>query len=279
MRKRITPTSKPSIILTVHNKDWLVERVIHSIAKYTHGSYELIVVFDGCTDASEQVAREALSNIGIAAKILYTPDVFETMANNTGLRAATGDHVIIIQDDMVINEDGWNKRLLRPITEFSDVFAVTARTSHNWVYNPRSIHDSMKENLDNCWCDILVHTDHADRKILPRGVFAIRDSVNRGPLLLRHDVMEKLDYFDEEFAPQDMDDHDLCFRAYKELGLLAGCYWLDIISEHAWGGTRPDGHTPAPWLFKAHHKNTKIVWKRHKELILGTKHNENRSLT
>ena len=136
----------------------------------------------------------------------------------------------------------------------------------------------MAENLDNCWCDILVHTDHAEKGKISRDTFAIRDTVNRGPLLLKHDILQKLDYLDEDFSPQDMDDHDLCFRAYKELGLLAGCYWLDIVSEHSWGGTRPNGHTPAPWLFNAHHKNTKIVWQRHADLITGPKHNENRSL-
>ena len=39
-----------SIILTVHNKGWLLERVMKSIYDNTANEFELIVVLDGCTD-------------------------------------------------------------------------------------------------------------------------------------------------------------------------------------------------------------------------------------
>jgi len=178
---------------------------------------------------------------------------------------------------MLIDEPDWNLRMRKPVESYTDVFAVTSRTAHNWVYNPQSVHQYMSENLDDCWCDILNHTDHAHSKNIDRETFAIRDSVNRGPLLLRHDIMQSLNYLDEEFAPQDMDDHDLCYRAYEKLGMKVGCYWIRVQSEDAWGGTRITG-SPGKWLFKANHKNVKIVWQRHKDLILGQKHNENRIL-
>ena len=46
-----------SIILTVHNKGWLIDRVIQGIKDNTVGEYELIVVVDGCTDNSEEVVK------------------------------------------------------------------------------------------------------------------------------------------------------------------------------------------------------------------------------
>ena len=46
-----------SIILTVHNKDYLIKSVIEAIYQYTVGDYELIVVLDGCTDNSAQLLR------------------------------------------------------------------------------------------------------------------------------------------------------------------------------------------------------------------------------
>ena len=72
-----------SIILTVHNKGWLIDEVIQNIHKNTVGSYELIIVLDGCTDNSEEVVLE---NVRRDAKILYAANVFETTANNIGLR-------------------------------------------------------------------------------------------------------------------------------------------------------------------------------------------------
>ena len=267
-----------SIILTVHNKDWLIEKVLEGIVLNTTEPYELIVVIDGCTDNSEKFIWETLSGTPVDRKIIYAPNVFETKANNLGMKIARGDKVIIVQDDMIIREKGWNVRMEKPFTAFSDVFAVTSRTAHNWIFNPNSKHLGMEEDLDDCWCDILEHVDHAGRKeFLQRDEFAVRCSVNRGPLMIDHSDLQKLNYLDETFEPQDMDDHDLCYRAFKELGKVVGAYWIDYVSDDAWGGTRVTGG-PAPWLLKAQHKNTKIFYERHKDLINTRRMIENRIL-
>lgn len=270
-----------SVILTVHNKAWLIDRVLHGIFDNSRDEdYELIVVLDGCTDNSESVV-ESFCKIHkparVPMKILHAPNVFETKANNLAARSASGETIMIVQDDMVIKENGWISRMHKPVREFSDIFAVTARTAHNWVYNSCSVHESLDIDLGDCWCDILQHVDHANRTNTARDVFAIRESVNRGPLLIRHDVLQKMNYFDEEFSPQDMDDHDLCYRTYKLLGMRSGCYWVDFESQDSWGGTRVSGST-ASWLLKANHKNMKIVWSRHRDVILGPKTLENRKL-
>jgi len=267
-----------SIILTIHNKEFLLTHVLNSIKLFTTGAYELILVLDGCTDKSEELVDLFIKqNPAIKITKLKTSDVFETKANNVGLKASSGDYCVIVQDDMIMNEHGWNERLLKPVKSFSDVFAVTSQTAHNWTYNPQSMHQHMKEDLDDCWCDIIKYTELASRYTFSRDVFAVRHSANRGPLLLRHDVLQKLNYLDETFAPQDMDDHDLCYRAYKQLGMVAGCYWTNIITDYSWGGTR-ENNKPKPWLLKANHKNMKIVWERHKDVILAPKRDENRIL-
>ena len=259
---------KHSLILTVHNKEWLIDRVVKGICNNTVGDYELIFVFDGCSDNSQEVALKALKK-GVDHKVLTAPDVFETKANNIGLREATGDLAIIIQDDMVIEEKGWNRRMQKPFLKFDDVFAVTARTAHNYVFNPNSQHVNMEEDLDTGWCDILRSCDEADKSNTPRDTFAIRSTVNRGPLMIDLDDLKKLNYLDEEYSPQDMDDHDLMYRAWKQLKKVCGCYWIDMRSDTEWGGTRAasGGTEPAPWLYKTQHKNSKIFYKRNKDVL------------
>jgi len=260
-----------SINLTIHNKGFLVKEVLERIKQYTTNAYELVIVLDGCSDDSESIVQDFVkSNTQIKTKILQAPNVFETKANNLAAKSSDGDYIIIIQDDMLVNELGWNKRLTHPIREIQDTFAVTARTAHNWEYNPNSnnLHD---EYIPGQWSDLLVHTDHAHRQNTSRDVFAIRECVNRGPLALDHKVMEALNYFDEIFEPQDMDDHDLCYRA-KALGKICGCYWIDYISEDLWGGTRLNGQT-AEWMLRSNQKNTRLVYERHKDLILSSKVN------
>jgi len=261
---------KHSLILTVHNKDWLIDRVIDGIKTHTIGNYELIVVFDGCTDNSEEVTMNALKGSGIDYTVVHTPDVFETKANNAGIKKATGNYIIIIQDDMVIEEPGWNRRMQKPFNKFDDVFAVTARTAHNYVLNPNSVHLGMEENLDNCWCDILQSCDEADSSNIPRDTFAVRSTVNRGPLMIDLEDLKKMNYFDEAYVPQDMDDHDLMYRVHKELGKVCGCYWIKFRSDTEWGGTRVTGK-PGEWFLKAHHKNTKLFYERNKEILTDSR--------
>ena len=267
-----------SIILTVHDQEDLIGRVVDGICKYTTGKYELIVVYDGCSDNSQEKAEDVIKNYNINYRPTHMPDVFETKANNAGLKMAEEDYCIIVQDDMVIQEHGWNQRLLKPVLAFDDVFAVTSRTAHNWILNDNS-RDINEEVVDSRWSDILIHTDHAEKeKGLSRDTFAIRDSVNRGPLLIRHDILNYFDYLDEAYSPQDLDEHDLCFKAYDHLGLVCGCYWIDYLSDHAWGGTRPDGVNPASWLLKSFHESAKVFAGRYKNQMARSKHNEDRML-
>lgn len=268
-----------SITLTIFNKEFLIERVLNSIKNYTTGIYEINAVLDGCTDSSESILdRFISSNPKIKINKYYTPDVCETKANNVGLKNSNEKYCIIIQDDMVINEHDWNNRLLKPILNFSDVFAVTARTAHNWSHNPHSRCNNTDQFLPNTWCNLLYATNIADKNNLQRNIFAIRDSVNRGPLLIRHDVLKAVNYLDESYAPLEMDNHDLNYRVYKQFGMVSGCYWIHYISELAWGATRANT-SPKEWHIKAHHKNFRLLWERHKDLIIGQKHDQNRFLS
>ena len=256
-----------SINLTVHNKDFLLEDLLTRIAKFTRSSYELVVVLDGCTDNSEIIFDRWISqNQGIKTKKIIAENVFETRANNLAARSSEGEFIAIIQDDILVNEDGWDLRMLRPFSAFSDVFSVTSHTSHNWIHNSSSQHLHLETIPRGVWSDILTHVDHAHYANTPRDVFEIRSTSNRGPLVINHQDLEKLNYFDEEFSPQDMDDHDLHYRMQRVLGKVTGIYWIDFISENKWGGTRENGVTKQ-WLLDANHKNQRIIYKRHLELL------------
>ena len=268
-----------SIILTVHNKGFLLNNSLERIKKLTKGFFELIIVIDGCTDNSEEIATTFKNtNKNFPIQILFADDVFETKANNLGMKAASGDYIIIIQDDMLVNEEGWNLRLTKPFSEFSDVFGVTANCAHNWIFNPKSKHILMNENLNNCRSDVLIDVDHSGKHWgLQRDVFAVRDSANRGPLALNHQDLKTMDYLDEIFSPLDMDDHDLCYRVKKRLNKVVGCYWIDFISDFAWGGTRENGQFK-PWFYEANQKNTKLLWERHSDIMTTSRKIENRKL-
>ena len=49
-------------------------------------------------------------------KIIYTDDIWETKANNVGLREVNTQFATIVQDDMLIRQKNWDKKLLKDIS-------------------------------------------------------------------------------------------------------------------------------------------------------------------
>ena len=277
-----------SVVLTVHDKGFMIDRVIsgilNNISTYTK---ELILVFYWCTDNSMEVASKTLKEFdgshSVKVIIEETPDIWETKANNIGLKLSSSDTPIIIQDDMIVTEPLFDQRLMKPLQAYSDVFAVTGRTAHN-----DSIIDS-----ELVWTDAIGRENPTGknpsylekklrkilhRKVRPRrNIFGIRDVVNRGPLLIDNQKIQTLNYLDEAFAPLDLDDHDLCLRAYKEHNWLCGSYQMSYLSDLDWGGTRMNPTSHKIW-FDSHTKNKQLLIDRHYDLLISPKHDENRIL-
>jgi glycosyltransferase involved in cell wall biosynthesis len=255
-----------SINLTIHNKGFLLRQILHRIAVYTSPPYELVCVLDGCTDDSAAVLDRACRDYYLSPKILVADNVFETKANNLAARASTGDTIIIVQDDCLIDEPGWNERLLKSFAVFSDVFAVTGCVAHNWAVNPQS-EDIGNDvvHLDR-WCDILQAVDCANQQNTERETFAVRDTVNRSPLAINHADLETMGYFDETFAPQDCDDHDLMYRMHGQIGKVCGMVPVRWWSKPEWGGTRATGGLQ-PWHMEAHHKNVRRLYRWHRKAM------------
>lgn len=258
-----------SIVLTVFNKDWLIEKVLDGIFQNTVNMFELIIIIDGCTDNSEKVIQKYLdthtNKYMTHYEMTYCDDIFETRANNIGCKMAHGEYIVIVQDDHVINEKNWLKRQSTPFRKFKDVFCVTSQTAHNYNINlsgkcQEGKHEGNIPPLT--WCSLLSYDSVADKSNTSRDIFSVRDSANRGPLMFLHSRIRELGYFDEIYYEQTMDEHDLCYRAWIEHKWVSGIYWIDRISEPNWGSTRI-GNTDSPVILKVHHKNSEIIMKRY----------------
>lgn len=275
-----------SIVLSIHDKEFLLEKVVRGILDHVSAdARELIAVFDGCTDRSEEVFDRAVAGCRSALRIvkLHTPDVWEVRSNNAGLRRAESDYCCIIQDDMVVQEAHFDRRLRKPLEEFSDCFAVSAFQAHNDTLHKGDLWFTDIIGRGNPLGESRWRRKWRKRLRIPhredagRDLFGMRDVVNRGPLLLDHAVIEKAGYLDEAFAPLDMDDHDLCFRVLRDQGLRCGSYTVRYESRREWGGTRASERAHRIWR-ESHDKNKKLLLERHRDLITAPKRNEVRRL-
>lgn len=272
-----------SVIVTIHNGarripsgEILLEKVLDGIINNTVGEYEVLCMLDGCTDDSDKVVDKYLDKANVRPIIL--PDIFELRTNNAAFKESKGEYVIVVQDDQVISEHGWNQRMQKPFDAFDDVFAVTARCAHNWVINTNSYYLNNPSAPIHGWCDIFEHVDHAsDAHELSRDVFAVRSSCNRGPLMINLEDLKRVGYLDEAFAPCDMDDHDLMYRAYIELGKVCGAYRIDMESNVSWSGARVGGDLPM-WAYESQHKNSRIFYQRYAHILDARRVIDNRIL-
>lgn len=248
-----------SIIMPIHNQEEIIQDVVMGFAtNMTENVKEVIFILDGCTDNTEHKLDMVLGKINRDIKIIYSDDVWEVIASNLGLKMSSCKYSLTIQDDMIVTEPEFDKRLLKPFLNLGDeVFAVTSRNAQN-------------ETIAEDGCSLRYFNMAGRDAGTHRDIFAIRDVIVRGTILWDNEKLKALNYLDEDFAPIDSDDKDICFRAFKR-GWVVGSYVVDYISELSWGGTRKEGFSK--WYASAL-KNQKLIIERHKNFLLGEKHDK-----
>ena len=103
----MTPTV--SIIIPCYNQAHYLGQTIESALKQSYSCVEVIVVNDGSTDNTALVASRFLSQIGYVEQT----NAGLSAARNSGLERATGDYVVFLDsDDLVENFRGEDRHLL-----------------------------------------------------------------------------------------------------------------------------------------------------------------------
>ncbi|MDO4671159.1 MAG: glycosyltransferase family 2 protein [Aerococcus sp.] len=87
-----------SIIVPIYNTKSTLERAVRSLTQQTYGEIEIILVDDGSTDGSDQLADQlALGDERI--RVIHQENAGPSVARNTGIEAATGDYLAFLDSD------------------------------------------------------------------------------------------------------------------------------------------------------------------------------------
>jgi glycosyltransferase involved in cell wall biosynthesis len=222
-----------TVIVCVFNKESIIKKIITALlTRSSNLVKEYIFVLDGCTDQSPQIVTELVKQIpeNISYKIIYSNNVFEIRSNNIGMKNATQKYVCIVQDDMEIIEQNWDKRMIQPFLYFTDIFAITARSALQMDANGHFF--NIKEGPVGHHC-------FEKSSNISRDIVYINQMVNRGPLLMDLEKVKILGYLDETLPGLlAADDHDLCVKAFLNYGWKCGSYWIQYNSPLEWGSTR-----------------------------------------
>ena len=153
--------------------------------------------------------------VHVSITVAEPPGILATAANNLGMRAALGEYVILLDDDQIMTTPTWNEKLAKPFTKWSDIFSLSMRCAHN--YGSIGGHGL---DLTGAKCENSLAVQSHDAC----SVF-IRDSGNRGPLIIRRAYARELGFMDElhfmGFVTTNC-DHDFNHRAFHERGWVSG---------------------------------------------------------
>jgi len=179
-----------SVIIPVYNQAQFLGHAIDSVLAQTWKDYELIVVDDGSTDESGEVAKRYGSRLRYVRKA----NAGGASALNAGVRLAKGSWIAILPSD-----DMWEPSKLERQWRFIDIHPEAA-----FVYSDYLIIDSTGKPQRTT--SHPVPPERARQRIhLLRGCF-----INGGSVLLRKSLFEEIGGFDEgnRYAP----DYDYWLR-------------------------------------------------------------------
>lgn len=107
-----------SAIIPTWNRADLVERILGNLKTQTRPPDQVIVVDNGSTDATQLVAREFSADL-----IVFPENRGFAEAVNAGIERASGDWILILNNDVVL-EPQWLERLLASAEQENALFAA-----------------------------------------------------------------------------------------------------------------------------------------------------------
>ena len=89
-----------SVIIPVYNGEKYLDECLSSVK---HDNVEIIVVLDGCTDKSKDIALKYTDKI-----IINENNMGPVVARNIGIKSATGDYIMFMDADDVLNPNAYD---------------------------------------------------------------------------------------------------------------------------------------------------------------------------
>ncbi len=143
---------KLSIIIPAYNEEKDIAECLNSLKKQTYTNFEIILVDDGSTDNTINVAKKFK-----AVKILKQNHQGPGKARNLGARNSSGEILIFVDADMTFDKD-YLKNLIKPLIEDKKRELIGTTHDYEEAKNTKNIWSSM-------WGKIRISTKDKNPKI------------------------------------------------------------------------------------------------------------------
>ncbi len=110
----ICDNSLISVIIPSKDHSRILKRCLSTLTELTdYPHYEIIIVDNGSSQEERMCIKECISNVPVPVEYIYHKAEFNFSAMcNLGARAAKGDYLLFLNDDMEIIEPDWMRRML-----------------------------------------------------------------------------------------------------------------------------------------------------------------------
>lgn len=147
---------KLSIIIPCYNENATIENIIEAVKKCPHPDIEIIIVDDFSTDGTREKLREKFETS--VDKVLYHPhNCGKGAALKTGIKAATGD-IVIIQDADLEYDPQQIPHVIKPILDGQADVVYGSRflggSAHRVLYFWHMVGNKLLTTLSNMFTNL-----------------------------------------------------------------------------------------------------------------------------
>jgi len=206
---------RASIIIPTFDRLDLLQACVASIREHTESEYEIVVVDNGSRDGTiDWCAAEKLAFVSLPANAGFPT------ACNKGLRLATGDTLVLLNNDTIVTAR-WLDNLLAALYSSPSVGMVGPVANYcSGKQQVKYSYDSFEE-----FQRIAAEVNRSNPEKWTK-----TDRLVGFCLAFRREVMERIGLLDERFAPGHFEDDDYCLRARLENFELLICH--DCLIHH-----------------------------------------------
>mgnify|MGYP000518193144 CR=1 FL=1 len=216
------PLPKISVIVLTYNNLELTKACLDSILRWSdYPNIEIIVVDNASTDGSPEYLTAFQEKHPQVKLLLNEKNLGFSAGNNVGLKAATGDYLVMLNNDTVVTP-GWLLTMLRHLQADSSIGLIGCVTNN--IGNEAKINIEYSNIEDMLPLAMHYTTSHMGKH------FPIRTAAFFCVMLPRK-VFEQVGLLDENFGRGFFEDDDYC-RRIEQIKLRTVCAEDVFIHHH-----------------------------------------------